>query len=175
MFTGGLKHWLAMVFRLRPRFELVAPFAPEEVVSRLRDAVERPGATWPGKVFADHAVLHVPRADQRIYSPFLSLDVSAHSEGSIVRGLISPKPSIWTLFAATYAVCGFGAFFALALAWAQYTMGTPMWGFWLVPVMAVGIVLTYAAALYGQHLGRTQTKGLLSVLEGALGANSDFV
>ncbi len=159
-----------MTIRLRPRFEFVAPHRPEEVAQALRSVIEGPTAAWPGRVFADHAVIHVPKEEQRLWSPFLSVDFAPHPDGSTIRGLFGPKPSIWTLFAASYAVCVFGAFFALALAWAQYAMGTAMWGFWLLPIMAAGGAMTYAAALYGQHNGHDQMDGLRSVLEGALSA-----
>jgi hypothetical protein len=161
-----------MTLRLRPRFEVATAHPPEQVIQRLRSTVERPDAPWPGRVFADHAVVHVPPAEQHIWSPFLSLDLHGHEDGSLVRGTFGPKPSIWTLFAASYAACGFSVFFAVAYAASQWLIGEPAWALAAIPVAVLGAACTYAAALYGQHKGREQMDGLRAVLDRALGADT---
>ncbi|MEO0559537.1 MAG: hypothetical protein AAF170_15280 [Bacteroidota bacterium] len=158
-----------MPARLRPRFDFVAPRQPEEVLTRLRSALETPGAPFRGRVFSDHAVLYVLHAEERVWSPFLSLDIGGHPDGTLVRGLFGPKPAIWSLFIAAYAACIFGALGALGFAYAQWTLNQSPWALGLLPVAAIGALITYGFARYGQHQGRDQMNRLRSFLHDAVG------
>ncbi|NNF57742.1 MAG: hypothetical protein HKN04_05825 [Rhodothermaceae bacterium] len=157
-----------MPARLRPRFEFVTPFAPEVALRRLRDALAAPTTMCRGDVFRGHAVLHIPDAEQHVWSPFLSLDVDWHPDGARVRGLYGPKPTIWSLFIAAYAVCAFLAVFALAYGGAQWTLGRTPWALTALPAAAVGALVVYGLARYGQHRGRAQMDHLRHVLDAAL-------
>ena len=157
-----------MSARLRPRFEFVTPLAPEVALRQLRDALTAPTAACRGTVFRGHAVLHVPDAEQRVWSPFLSLDFDWHPEGTRVRGLYGPKPTIWSLFIAAYAVCAFLAVFALAYGASQWTLGRTPWVLAGLPLAALGSLVVYGFARYGQQRGRAQMNHLRHVLDTAL-------
>ena len=161
----------APVLRLRPRFECIAPYRPSEVLTRLRAALEQPGARCCGGVFRDHAVLHVLPAEERVWSPFLSLDVGWHPDGTLVRGLYGPKPAVWSLFVASYAISLFGAIFAGGFAFVQWTLGQPAWvALGLVALAGVGALVTWGFARYGQHRGQEQMTLLRGFLDDALAA-----
>jgi hypothetical protein len=155
--------------RLRPRFEYVAPCSPVDAAARLQAALRRPGAPCRGDVFDGHAVLYVLPSEERVWSPFLSLDVVRHPEGTRVRGLFGPKPAVWSLFVAAYAVCLFGALFAAGFAVAQWTLGQPAW--WALGVLlaaGLGALATWGFARYGQRRGRDQMNVLRGVVDDAL-------
>ena len=158
-----------MPARMRPRFESVAPHPPEAAAERLRAALARPGAPCRGTVFGDHAVLHVLPAEERVWSPFLSLDLAWHPEGTLVRGRFGPKPSVWSLFVAAYAVCGFGAIFGAGFGLVQWSLGQAPWALGAGPLAALGALATYAFARHGQRRGRHQMDRLRGFLEDALG------
>ncbi|HIL56546.1 MAG TPA: hypothetical protein EYG39_01395 [Rhodothermales bacterium] len=158
-----------MPARMRPRFEYVAPCPSGAAADRLRMALDCEGARYRGRVFGTHAVLHVPTDEDRIWSPFLSLDLRGHGEGTLVRGLYGPKPSVWTLFMAAYAICGFAAVFALGFLYAQWSLDQPMWAAGIFPLAALGALATYGTARYGQHRGREQMDALRTFLDDALG------
>ena len=161
-----------MPARFRPRFEFVTPLAPEVALRRLRDALASPTAACRGDVFRGHAVLYIPDAEQHIWSPFLSLDFGWHPEGARVRGLYGPKPTIWSLFLAAYAVCAFLAVFALAYGGAQWMLERTPWALAVLPLAALGGLAVYGFARYGQHRGRAQMDHLRHVLDTALDTNS---
>ncbi|GAB5535104.1 MAG: hypothetical protein Rubg2KO_13530 [Rubricoccaceae bacterium] len=159
-----------MSARLRPRFEFVAPRPPDEALERLRAALAGTEAPCRGRVFSDHAVLYVLHAEERVWSPFLSLDIGSHPDGTLIRGLFGPKPAVWSLFVASYAACVFGALGALGFAYAQWTLGQSPWALGLLPVAVLGALITYGFARYGQHQGRDQMNRLRSFLDGSLDA-----
>jgi len=157
-----------MAARLRPRFEFVAPYTPDEATERLRAALAEQEAPCRGRVFPDHAVLYVLHAEERVWSPFLSLDIGRHPGGTLVRGLFGPKPAVWSLFVAAYAACLFGALGALGFAYAQWTLEQSLWALGLLPITAVGALVTYGFARYGQHQGQDQMNRLRGFLDGSL-------
>lgn len=153
---------------MRPRFEVVVPGSAQTAVERLRTALEPTDAGCRGKVFGSHAVLYVPEAQERVWSPFLSIDLVGYGDGTFVRGLFGPKPSVWTFFMASYAVCAFVAIAALGFAYAQWSIGQPLWALGGVAVAAVGALATYGFARYGQWRGRDQMTQLRGFLNDAL-------
>lgn len=158
-----------MPVRMRPRFEVVAPCPAQMAAERLQEALDRPGAACRGRVFGGHAVLYVSESEERVWSPFLSVDMGGHREGTLVRGLYGPKPSVWSLFVASYAICGFMAVFAVGFAFAQWSIGQAPWALAVFPLAALGALVTYALARYGQRRGREQMVGLRQFLDDSLG------
>ncbi len=155
---------------MRPRFDVVAPCPSLAAAERLRAALGRADAPCRGRVFGNHAVLHVLDAQERVWSPFLSVDLVGHREGTLVRGLFGPKPSVWSLFVAAYGVCGFAAVFAAGFGIVQWSLGQPPWAFLLLPVAAAGALATFGFARYGQQKGRDQMHLLRDFLDDVLGA-----
>lgn len=164
--VSGMSHTLPV--RLRPRFEATVPRPPSEVTAQLREALAQPDAPCRGRVFGDHAVLYVLHADERIWSPFLSLDMAWDPNGTHLRGLFGPKPSVWSLFVASYALCCFGGFIAAGFAYAQWTLGQPTWALGGLVLALGGALLTWLLARYGQRRGRQQMRLLRSFLDHAM-------
>lgn len=153
---------------MRPRFEMVAPHTPAEVTRRLRAALAQPGTPWRGEVYGPHSVVYVPLAEEHVWSPFLTLDLQWQGEGTLIRGRFGPKPSIWTLFVAAYAVCGCLAFFALAFGWSQWWIGQPAWALAMLPVTGIGALVVYGLARHGQRRGQGQMEALRRFLAEAV-------
>ena len=161
-----------MSVRMRPRFEFLSPCPPAVAAGRLRDALERPEAPCRGRVYPGHAVFYVPHAEERIWSPFLSVDFAGAREQTRVRGLFGPKPSMWSLFIAGYAICGCLALFALVFGWSQSSIGQTPWAFAVLPGAALGALAVYGLARYGQWRGRAQMDALRGFVDDALGASA---
>lgn len=154
---------------MRPKFEIVVPLSVEEATRRLNDALARPDVPCRGELYGSHALLHIPEPEQHIWSPFLSLNFFWHSDGTRVEGLFGPKPSMWSLFVAAYALCACLAFFALAFGTAQWALGQMPWALLVLPLAMIGILVVYALARFGQIRGRGQMETLRAVLDNALG------
>ena len=155
-----------MSVRMRPRFEVVVPCLTAS--EHLRSALVRDDAMCRGEVFGRHAVIHVPEAEEHLWSPFLSLDLVAQRDGTLVRGLFGPKPSIWSLFVAAYGVCAILVVFALGFAYAQWSIGQAPSALAVVPLAGVGALVTTGFARYGQWKGRAQMDQLRTFVDDAL-------
>ncbi len=161
--------------RLRPRFEYVAPIALDEASRRLRAVVGSSDLPCRVDVFRGHAVFHVNAVDEHLWSPFLSVDVNWHPNGTVVRGIYGPKPSIWSLFVAAYAICIFLALFAAAFGFSQWMLDQTPSALVVVGSSVLCIAVTYGLALYGQRKGDAQMSLLRATLEDVLsGANTSI-
>ena len=162
-----------MPARMRPRFEFVAPCPPAQAAERLREALGRPEAWCRGNVYRGHAVFYVPHAEERVWSPFLSLDFDGYHEQTRVRGLYGPKPATWSLFLAGYAICGCLALFALVYGWAQWSIDQTPWALAVLPAAALGALVVYGLARYGQWRGRAQMEALRRFVDDAVGGPAE--
>ena len=151
--------------QIRPRFKIQTRENPEWVLSRLEQALSKSEAAITGKVVSHHVVLNIPQKDQHYWSPQLHLEVEEDEEGSLIRGLFGPKPTVWTLFVFIYSVIGLFGLIALTFGLSKWMLGEITFWFWGIPGSLVAALVVYFIARTGQHLGREQMEVLKDFLE----------
>ncbi len=158
-----------MAPRLRPRFEVEVARAPQQVLRGLEAALADPDGPCRGRIVGRHALLHVREDLRHTWSPYLDLEVEPWGEGALLRGRFGPHPSIWSFFAALYAICAFVALGGLVVGLSQLSLGFPAWGLWAVPGALVLAAVVYVVALTGQRLAQAQMHALRDVVHRAAG------
>ena len=109
----------------------------------------------------------IEKADQRFWSPHLSVQVSDVDEanpsiGSRLHCRYSPRPEIWTMFIAFYFVVLIVMFASLILAYVQWWMGGRVWALLMIPLGVVMIGGMHAGSQIGQSLSNDQMELLKS-------------
>jgi len=159
--------------RMRPRFEVEAQVEPDEVYARLRRYFNGgPGEGHPLAIRGHHVEIKIPRRDHHFWSPQLNLEVHPQGEGARIEALFSPRPDIWTLFIALYAVAGFGTFLGGIFGSSQMILDQPPVGFWGVPASLLGAGVVFGASLFGQQLAQEQMERLHRMLTEALASDA---
>jgi hypothetical protein len=154
---------------LRPRFRLLSPVEPNDVLRRLANALAVPEAEVDGKVFESSAVLKIHPHDSHFWSPQLQLSIDPHlPSGSVVHGLFGPRPTIWGLFVALYTAIGFSASMGVIYGYSSMTLGESGAALWAGPVGLVLAFLVYIVGRAGRRLGMKQMNELKTFLETAL-------
>lgn len=166
-----------MLFRpMRPRFRLLVPMSPDQVVERLARRLQQPDCPCRGAVASNHQVveLNVLERDRNFWSPSLGVTVSEHPEGSgsMIHGLVGPNPNLWTLFAMTYMGLLTLLMFVGIFGLIQWWLGLRAWGLYGVPVLIAGIGSMYVLSRIGQRLAAPQTAMLRRFLEHTLDAST---
>ncbi|MBH23204.1 MAG: hypothetical protein CMH57_01840 [Myxococcales bacterium] len=157
--------------RMRPRFEVEAGVEPSEVFARLRRYFEDgPGQGHPMAIRGHHVEIKIPSREHHFWSPQLNLEVHPQGDGARIEALFSPRPDIWTLFIALYAVTGFGTFLGAIFGSSQMIIDQPPIGFWGIPVSLLGTSLVFGASIFGQRLAQEQMERLHRMLNEALEA-----
>lgn len=179
---------LAPALALRPTFAVGLQEDPAAVAAALRSHLgatglevkwsQVPGSKGAGTSAARphcHALLSVPKAEQRLWSPWLYLDIHPHPEGTSATEVLcrfAPHPSVWTAFAFSYLVLTVGVLAGLVGGAAQLMLGRTPQAAWLIPAcLAMGLVL-FGLARAGQRLAAAQMQALRDQLRAALPAGA---
>lgn len=117
---------------------------------------------------ADHFVLAVAGPEQRVWSPWLNVDVAPQGEGARLYARFSPHPSMWILFVFAYIALSALFLFSLCFAAAQRMLGTQPWALYGTLGSGLSMLGLWGAAQVGQHLSRAQMASLRAELEQAL-------
>lgn len=158
----------------RPRYKFFVPQAPEAIQGAISiKAKDRNPDRIIVRKTRDHMVLDIPNEDRHFWSPHMDLNVERDQElnATLVRCLIGPSPTVWTMFMFFYGLFGFIGFVGLMLGMSQWTLSTEMWGFWFVPVSFLGMGLMYYVSNKGKELSRTEMIRLKSFVDDALGCD----
>ena len=158
-----------ITFRMRPRFELRVPFSASEAIERLDAQLKKSVCPCTGELAGNHLHLNICRQEQRIWSPHLNLEIVDNEGGATIHGHFGPRPDIWTLAMALYAICGFLALMGLMFAFSQWSLGMATWSLWVVGGSVSLGLLVYGLALVGQVLSQDQMDTLLHYVEEAEG------
>jgi hypothetical protein len=157
-----------MSLQIRPSFQQVLPCPPAKVIRYLKRELIQENTPYTGNFYDHHAILNVPAADQHFWSPQLSLDFESHPDGTLVRGLFAPRPSVWTMYVAAYAILGFSGIIALLFGTSQMSLGMEASALWVIPFLGVLAVMVYGTAWIGQRLSRSQMLELRAFIDDAL-------
>lgn len=157
-----------ITLRMRPRFTMLVACSLPDTLSRLHEKLESADTPCLGAFFDNHAVLKIPPTAQHYWSPQLTLDFEVHASGTLVRGLFGPRPAVWTMFMAFYAMLAFAGMIGSVFGLSQWMLDQPAPALWALPTALLLMTVIYGVALAGQHLGGPQMQTLQGVLRDAL-------
>lgn len=118
----------------------------------------------------DHFLLTVPASQQHVWSPWLTIDITAREGGSHLFARFGPHPSVWTGFAFTYLTLGLVLVFSLIFAGAQAMVGGGLWPLAISGGALVGAVAMWTASRVGLQLAREQMEAVRHELDRAIAA-----
>jgi ABC-type multidrug transport system fused ATPase/permease subunit len=154
---------------LKPRFKLRYSDPKEEIIEQFKINLSDDKCRFPSKIVDHHIVIDVPDGEEHFWSPQLHVEVEKEDDVTIVKGILGPKPKIWTLFIFFHfavAVTFFVFFVIFYSRWSldqDYTMSMIMCI--LMPVLWVAL---YFAGQLGKKFGYEQMQQLHAFLIAAL-------
>ncbi|MEM6299721.1 MAG: hypothetical protein AAF740_13615 [Bacteroidota bacterium] len=144
-------------FRVRPRFRRSFQVSPEVLQNHLHKCIEQDNGFSKGQCAENYVVINIAEKERHFWSPQLSLELEAEENGTLVRGLYGPSPSVWTFFLFGYATTSVIALFLGIITFATMSLGKPMpfyaWGLPLTALVGLGI---YLIGQFGQKVGAEQ-------------------
>lgn len=155
-------------FKLRPRFRKVCTGTIEEHTSDFKELFNQTD-DFDGSVATSFIKIRIATKDNHYWSPELSLMLEDHEKGTLIRGLYSPKSSVWTMFAFAYGTIALllvGLLIWGGVVWQMnndpslLTMGVPV-------LLGIGL-LVYLIAQFGQKIGAEQMFALHHFFEDSI-------
>ncbi len=164
--------------RIRPRIREFTNHSKEEVIQKFKAIISSGKYPFQAKIIENHLVIKCQDEKQEFWSPELTLEVvdnylkddefTDHKEQTILRGYISPKPSIWTFFIFAYVGLGLAFLSFVVYGTSQMMLDLPTNLVWYSFGCIVGIIGVFIASQIGQRLGDKQTEALLQFVKDGL-------
>jgi len=141
---------------------------PDRAILAIQQKLADPACACRGFVaeLQHHFDLRVHAKVQHLWSPTLSGSLTPLENGqSLLHGLISPNPSIWTAVAFSYLACFTGLLFFLTFGVVQISLGQQPWAFFAVAAILVLAASVRLASRLGERFAVEQITLLREVLE----------
>lgn len=164
--------------RIRPRIRQFSNLSEEVVLNNYQQLLDSAKFDLSGRIVEHHAFVKFKPENQHFWSPELTLEVvrnylqddayADHKEPTLIRGYVSPRPSLWTFFA--FAYIGLGLLFLgfLVYGTSQMMLDQPTNMLWYALVCLLLCLGVFIATQIGQRLGEEQTNTLLEFVNEGL-------
>ncbi len=143
--------------RIRPRFSQIIPDSQEKIEEKVKLKLKTTQNDCVGRVIPGFIVLKIPSSERHYWSPQLSLSLEEHEEGTLIRGLYGPNPTVWAMFTFGYSALGLMALFVAIIGFSNKSLGIEAPILWVLPVLAGMAIILYFVAQTGQKIGVEQT------------------
>jgi hypothetical protein len=156
-------------FRVRPKFRKECPCKPKDLVERINKRLETQHDQVEGKVFLTHGLFRILPEHQHFWSPQLNVSFEETDDGTVLRGMYGPHPTVWAVFLFGYAILGLALFFTTIIGLVKYSLHIESQILWLLPFFLGGLAILYFVAQTGQKMGVEQTFQLHHFFEESIG------
>ena len=162
-------------FAIRPRFQVELLMEQKAIVRKIKKGLSQPKAKCVGLATEGFARIKLPTKDRHYWSPQLSVMMEdlEGKEGTLMRGLYGPAPSVWTMFVFFYSLIGFAIVVVTIIGFSRISLDMPAPILWWLPILIVVLLSLYLVSFFGQKLGHDQMEFLHSFLEECLGLEID--
>ena len=119
----------------------------------------------------NHVILDVPPSERHYWSPQLNFRVEENEDdqdSSVIKGLIGPRPAVWTMFMFVYFSIGIAGFFISCFGVSRWMLGEYSNLLLALPAAALIMATAYKAGKYGERLGHDQIDILKNFVRSAL-------
>jgi len=149
---------------IRPRFHKVSELPAQEIIQRIRQALDYPDASIKSTIIDHHVILRIPLKDQHYWSPQLDLEIEEKEGKTVIKGLFGPSPSVWFMYVFFYSVLGFVSVIVMIMGFSQLNLGLSARILWLLPITGILFLFAFSTARAGQKLGASEMELLYSFL-----------
>jgi len=151
---------------LKPRFKLRVKLSRKSVLNKFKKAFIDIDNRYISKVIDNHVVIDIPKEKNKFWSPQLHLEILDDvNDNSILKGLFSPKPQIWTFFMFFHFLVGTAFFFFLIIAYTKYNLHKD-YSLYLILCLITPIIwiLLYIIGQLGKRKGHGQMEEIFNFL-----------
>lgn len=144
--------------RTRPRFTMFTHLTKEEYAENLKKYLAEHQDEFSGNINKEVATICVESEYETYWKPRLSLRIEIENEKTAVRGVFGPSSAVWTFFMFLYFSFSilWMVFFSMYYVEKQINSQEYPWALTASFIMLALILLTYAAARFGQHKGKDE-------------------
>lgn len=154
--------------RMQPTFFVQLSCPARQASQKIRQWIQNQQLEKATRSVGNCIEFFVPKAQQRFWSPHLSVQIHDTAVGSELVGKFAPRPEIWTMVMFLYGALIFVIFAGAMLGWSQWIATEYPWGFWTIPLALLGLLLLHTISWIGQQWSRDQMEHLRDQLKEVL-------
>jgi len=83
---------------LKPRFKIEVHETKEQLINTFEECISSKKCKFISKQSGGHFFLDVPKDEEHFWSPQLQVEIIEDNDKTIVKGILGPKPQVWTMF-----------------------------------------------------------------------------
>ena len=147
---------------LKPRFKIDINENEEVILGRLKKNFKNVDCKYCSKIVGNHIVIDIPKDEQHFWSPQLHVEVEKDKNSkTIVKGVLGPKPQVWTFFMFLHFAVAIAFFVFLVMFYTKWSLHQDF-TFALAMCIAMPIIwiLLYLAGQLGKKIAYYQMKEL---------------
>ncbi|MFD1314123.1 GTP-binding protein [Namhaeicola litoreus] len=146
---------------LKPRFKIPVQDQPDNLSGKFKEVLKNDYPSYRGKVVGHHIVVDVPEKEETFWSPQLHAEIITEEEGVFVKGILGPKPKVWTFFMFLHFAVAVAFFVFFVIFYTNWSLGNDYtFAMWMCIVLPIIWVLLYFSGQLGKKFGYTQMQNL---------------
>ncbi|MGB1003443.1 MAG: hypothetical protein ACPGVC_04390 [Salibacteraceae bacterium] len=147
-----------MAEQLRPRFRYFVPLTQEEVKNQFLQAFKKVNKTgFTGSALKYHIVIDYHPKLRHFWSPQIDLNLEPFENGTLIRGLLGPRPNVWTIFMFFNSVAGFLGIIGVIVGTGQSSMENTPYAYWLIPISGIMFTVIYFIGKMGKQIAHEES------------------
>jgi len=156
---------------LKPRFKMEFDESQKEILEKFKENVEGEDCKYCSRISGNHIFLDVPKVEEHFWSPQLQVEVvKGENDKTIVKGILGPKPQVWTFFMFLHFAVAVAFIIFLVMFYVNWSLGKD---YQFTKYMLIGLpilwVLLYFFGQSGKKLGYKQMVELDNFMMKTLG------
>lgn len=137
---------------LKPRFKIEVNESKEDILNKFKDALENKEYKHRGKIINHHIVIDVSDKEDHFWSPQLHVEIEKDkNKKTIVKGVLGPKPQVWTFFMFLHFAV-FVAFFVFLVIF--YTNWSLNQDYYFAMIMCIIMPIVWVVLYFVGQLGK---------------------
>lgn len=154
---------------LKPRFKLKFKESDEEIIQKFKEELSKDDCIYSSKIVSHHVVIDVPQQDEHFWSPQLHVEIEKEGDLTVVKGILGPKPKIWTFFMFLHFAVAIAFFVFFVIFYSRWSLDQDYtFSMMMCLSMPVVWVALYFFGQLGKKFGYKQMVGLHNLLLEAL-------
>lgn len=154
---------------LKPRFKFEVGQNKEETLIILENKLKDESCEFRSKIADFHVVIDVPEEEEHYWSPQMHVEIIDENDQTIVKGLLSPKPKVWTFFIFLHFIVAIAFFVFLVMFYTQYILKQDFkFSMIMCITMPIAWMVLYLIGQFGKKLGYEQMVELHDLLISSL-------
>jgi Na+/melibiose symporter-like transporter len=143
---------------LKPRFRLEFEESEAVILQKFITGLEQSNFKYPNKIVDQHIMIDVQPEEEHFWSPQLQIEIEkGENEKTIVKGILGPKPKVWTFFMFLHFFVAVTFFVFLVIFYTNWSLKQEYtFAMIMCIVMPILWVILYFSGQLGKRFGYNQ-------------------